>query len=102
MRCWPRGWPTAAAPDVSAPPPEVVALVQGTYADATAELFLIATPLAALALPVVLFIQEEPLKTTSGSQRLAEEQGSEPVLPHRRRSRRPAGRAPRRPALYPA
>ncbi|WP_336027351.1 MDR family MFS transporter [Geodermatophilus sp. FMUSA9-8] len=64
----------AAAPDVSALPPEVVALVQGTYADATAELFLVATPLAALALLVVLFIPEKPLKTTSGSQRLAEEQ----------------------------
>ena len=64
----------AAAPDLGALPPEVVALVQDTYADATAELFLVATPLAALALLVVLFIPEKPLKTTSGSQRLADEQ----------------------------
>ncbi|MGY1732568.1 hypothetical protein ACI798_13700 [Geodermatophilus sp. SYSU D01045] len=70
----------AAAPDVSALPPEVVGLVRGTYADATAELFLIATPPAALALLVVLFIPEKPLKTTSGAQRLAEEQGGAPVL----------------------
>ncbi|WP_369258842.1 MDR family MFS transporter [Geodermatophilus amargosae] len=69
----------AAAPDVSVLPPEVVALVQGTYADATAELFLIATPLAALALLVVLFIPEKALKTTSGSQRLAEEGSPAPV-----------------------
>ena len=63
----------ATTPDISVLPPEVVALVQSTYADATAELFLIATPLAALALLVVLFIPEKALKTTSGSQRLAEE-----------------------------
>ncbi len=63
----------ATAPDISVLPPEVVALVQSTYADATAELFLIATPLAALALLVVLFIPEKALKTTSGTQRLAEE-----------------------------
>ena len=64
----------ATAPDLSVLPPEVVALVQSTYADATAELFLIATPLAALALLVVLLIPEKALKTTSGSQRLAHEQ----------------------------
>jgi EmrB/QacA subfamily drug resistance transporter len=66
----------AAVPDISVLPPEVVALVQSAYADATAELFLIATPLAALALVVVLFIREKALKTTSGAQRLAEEQAA--------------------------
>jgi EmrB/QacA subfamily drug resistance transporter len=61
-------------PDVASLPPEVAALVQDAYGAATAELFLIATPLAALALLVVLFITEKPLKTTSGAERLAEEQ----------------------------
>jgi hypothetical protein len=42
-------------------------------------LFLVATPLAALALVVVLFIREKPLKTTSGAQRLAEEQAAAPL-----------------------
>jgi EmrB/QacA subfamily drug resistance transporter len=66
----------AAAPDISDLPPEVVTLVQDTYAGATADLFLIATPLAALALVVVLFIKEKALKTTSGAERLAAEQAS--------------------------
>ncbi|MCA0145140.1 MDR family MFS transporter [Blastococcus sp. LR1] len=66
----------AAAPDMSALPAEVRELIQNAYADATAELFLIAVPLAALALVTVLFIKEKALKTTSGAQRLAEEQGA--------------------------
>jgi EmrB/QacA subfamily drug resistance transporter len=63
----------AAAPDTSSLPPEVQDLVQHAYADATAELFLIATPLAAIALLVVLFIKEKPLQTTSGAERLEAE-----------------------------
>jgi EmrB/QacA subfamily drug resistance transporter len=64
----------AAVPDVSTLPPEVATLVRDAYGDATAELFLIATPLAALALLVVLFIKEKALKTTTGAQRLEAEQ----------------------------
>ncbi|QXG75196.1 MFS transporter [Modestobacter sp. L9-4] len=63
----------AAVPDVSALPPEVQSVVQNAYGDATAELFLIATPLAALALLVVLFVKEKPLQTTSGAERLESE-----------------------------
>ncbi|MCZ2850330.1 MDR family MFS transporter [Modestobacter sp. VKM Ac-2978] len=66
-------------PDVSSLPPEVARVVQDAYGNATAELFLIATPLAALALLVVLFIKEKPLKTTSGAERLAEEQAELPL-----------------------
>ncbi len=66
----------AATPDMSLLPAPVRELVQNAYADATAELFLIATPLAALAVVVVSFIREKALKTTSGAQRLAEEQGT--------------------------
>jgi EmrB/QacA subfamily drug resistance transporter len=63
----------AAVPDVSTLPAEVRSVVQDAYGNATAELFLIATPLAALALVVVLFIKEKALKTTTGAQRLEEE-----------------------------
>ncbi|WP_211435452.1 MDR family MFS transporter [Trujillonella endophytica] len=69
----------ATAPDISELPPEAVTLVQDTYAGATADLFLIATPLAALALVAVLFIREKALKTTSGAERLAAEQAP---IPH--------------------
>jgi hypothetical protein len=65
-----------AVPDISTLPAPVRDVVTTAYGDATADLFLVATPIAALALLVVLFIREEPLKTTSGAQRLAEEQAA--------------------------
>lgn len=68
-----------AVPDVSTLPAEARLLVENAYGDATAELFLIATPLAALALVVVLFIKEKALKTTSGAERLAEERAAVPL-----------------------
>ncbi|MCZ2860369.1 MDR family MFS transporter [Blastococcus sp. VKM Ac-2987] len=74
------GSEAGAVPDVSLLPEPVRAVVENAYGDATAELFLIATPLAALALVTVLFIRERALKTTSGSQRLAEERAGVP--PH--------------------
>ncbi|MFG3259432.1 MDR family MFS transporter [Streptomyces sp. NPDC048172] len=43
------------------------------YGAATADLFRCATPFALLALIAVLFLQEKPLKTTTSTQRLAEE-----------------------------
>ncbi len=63
----------AAVPDMSTLPAEVQTLVQEAYGDATAELFLIATPLAALALLVVLFVKEKPLQTTTSTERLEAE-----------------------------
>jgi EmrB/QacA subfamily drug resistance transporter len=68
-----------AVPDVSTLPAEARTLVENAYGDATAELFLIATPLAALALLVVLFIREKALQTTSGAERLAQEQAQVPL-----------------------
>lgn len=68
------GGEAAAVPDVTTLPEEVRTVVENAYGDATAELFLIATPFAVLALIVVLFIKEKALKTTSGAERLAEEQ----------------------------
>ncbi|MFE4370763.1 MDR family MFS transporter [Streptomyces sp. NPDC056835] len=62
-----------AVPDVSKLPDAMREIVQHAYGVATAELFLVAAPFAALALVAVLFIKEKPLKTTSGMERLAEE-----------------------------
>ncbi|GGP54348.1 MDR family MFS transporter [Saccharothrix coeruleofusca] len=60
-------------PDLAALPEPVRAVVQDIYATATAELFLIGAPIAAVALIAVLFIKEKPLKTQSGDERLAAE-----------------------------
>ncbi|GAA2891610.1 MDR family MFS transporter [Pseudonocardia halophobica] len=62
-----------ALPDLGALPGPALAAVQAAYGDATATLFLIATPIALLALVAVLFIKEKPLLTTTSAQRRAEE-----------------------------
>ncbi|MFE3830996.1 MDR family MFS transporter [Streptomyces sp. NPDC059092] len=63
----------SSVPDMSTLPAPMRAIVEHAYGVATAELFLVATPFAALALVAVVFIKEKPLKTTSGMERLAEE-----------------------------
>lgn len=68
-----------AVPDVTSLPGPVRELVEHPYGAATADLFLYAVPFAALALLTVLFIQEKPLKTTSGQERLAREAAEEGV-----------------------
>ncbi|XVV01149.1 MDR family MFS transporter [Actinosynnema sp. CA-248983] len=68
----PAGGPNEV-PDLSRLPREALVIVQDIYATATAELFLIGAPIAALALVAVLFIKEKPLKTQSGDERLAAE-----------------------------
>jgi hypothetical protein len=65
---------TAAVPDLKTIPPAVLKVIQGTYGDATAELFLVGTPFAVLALLTVLFIKEKPLHTLSGMDRMAKEE----------------------------
>ncbi|WP_425578050.1 MDR family MFS transporter [Streptomyces glaucus] len=65
----------AGVPDVSTLPEPVRGIVEHAYGVATADLFLIATPCALLALITVVFLKEKPLKTTSGMERLAEESG---------------------------
>ncbi len=66
----------AGVPDMGTLPEPVRAIVEHAYGVATADLFLIATPCALLALITVVFLKEKPLKTTSGMERLAEESGS--------------------------
>lgn len=51
-------------PDLGALPAPVRAVFEHAFGSATGELFLIATPFAALALVAVLFIREVPLRTT--------------------------------------
>ncbi|MGW0435730.1 MDR family MFS transporter [Micromonospora sp. NPDC003197] len=79
----------AKMPDLSTLEGPLLAIVQDVYGTATAELFLIGTPFAVLALIAVLFIKEKPLHTTSGSERLAQEEAAAeataaagPVLKH--------------------
>ncbi|MCK1799116.1 MFS transporter [Streptomyces sp. XM4193] len=66
-----------AVPDLATLPGPVREVVENAYAAGTSELFLLATPFAALGLVAVLFLKEKPLKTTSGSQRLVEESKAE-------------------------
>ncbi len=69
----PGGGAGHGVPDATTLPAPLRALVENAYGTATAELFLWATPFAMLALIVVLFIEEKPLKTTTSTERLAEE-----------------------------
>jgi hypothetical protein len=69
----PDGGAGHGVPDVMTLPAPLHALVENAYGIATAELFLWATPFALLALIAVLFIEEKPLKTTTSTERLAEE-----------------------------
>lgn len=68
------GGETSEVPDISQLTGPLLRIVQDSYATATANLFLIAAPIAAVALIVVLFIKEKPLQTTSGSERLEQEE----------------------------
>ncbi|WP_307825051.1 MDR family MFS transporter [Streptomyces sp. M2CJ-2] len=60
-------------PDMATLPGPMREIVERAYGVATAELFLVATPVAALAVVAVLFIREKPLKDTSGMERLTAE-----------------------------
>ncbi|MEV4416046.1 MDR family MFS transporter [Catellatospora sp. NPDC049609] len=60
-------------PDLAALPPAIREVIAEIYGIATADLFLVGAPFAALALIVVLFIKEKPLSTLSGADRLAQE-----------------------------
>jgi EmrB/QacA subfamily drug resistance transporter len=68
------GGGTAKVPDLTTLSPEARVIVADVYARATAELFLIAAPIAALAVVAVLFIKEKALHTLSGDERRIQEQ----------------------------
>jgi len=73
---------TAAVPDLTTLPPQVRAIVADVYGQATAELFLVGAPIAALAVIAVLFIKEKPLHTLSGDERRAQEEAPVDVPIH--------------------
>ena len=75
------GGGTAEVPDVSALPPQVLGIVKDVYGTATAELFLIGAPIAALAVVAVLFIKEKPLSNLSGDERRAQEEAAATGIP---------------------
>ena len=69
----------AEVPDLSTLPPAVLRVIQDVYGEATADLFLVGAPIAALALVAVVFVKEKPLATLSGDERLAREQAGASV-----------------------
>ncbi len=63
-----------ALPDVSTLPGPLRTVVEQSFGDAIADLFLVATPIALIAFVAVLFLKEVPLGRRSGvEQRLADE-----------------------------
>ncbi|MFI5491717.1 MDR family MFS transporter [Actinoplanes sp. NPDC051859] len=74
---------TAKVPDLATLPPGVLSVIRDVYGAATADLFLVGTPIALLAVIAVLFIKEKPLHTLSGDERRAQEEaaGAATVVP---------------------
>jgi MFS family permease len=58
------GFHTGAIPDVSSLPEPLRSLFEHAFGEATGHIFLVATPVAVLALVCVLLIREVPLRTT--------------------------------------
>jgi len=70
------GGGTAKVPDLATLPPQILSVVQDVYGQATADLFLVGTPIALLSVIAVLFIKEKPLHTLSGDERRAQEEAA--------------------------
>jgi EmrB/QacA subfamily drug resistance transporter len=60
-------------PETRLLPPTVRTIVESSYADGIAEAFLVAAPIALIALIAVVFLREVPLSTRTAAQKLAEE-----------------------------
>lgn len=70
----------SSVPDVGSLPGPVRTVVENAYGDAIADLFLVATPMALVALVAVLLLREVPLGTRSGVEELlAREAAEEPA-----------------------
>ncbi|WP_282947409.1 MFS transporter [Cellulomonas endometrii] len=75
------GGGTSAVPDVSTLPEPIKTIVESSYGEGIADLFLIAVPLGVVALIAVLFLKEVPLGRRSGvEQLLDQEQTSEAAV----------------------
>jgi EmrB/QacA subfamily drug resistance transporter len=66
-------------PNLAELPAPMLAVIKEIYGIASADLFLIGAPFAAMALIAVLFIKEKPLSTLSGDERLAAESATTPA-----------------------
>jgi len=73
---------TAEVPDLTTLPAPVRAVIADVYGQATAELFLVGAPIAALAVLAVLFVKEKPLHTLSGDERREQEEKAAAMLMH--------------------
>jgi EmrB/QacA subfamily drug resistance transporter len=69
----PTGSSSAAVPDMSKLPEPIANVIRDAYAVATSSIFLYCLPFAVLAVIVVFFLKQIPLKTKTGTERLAEE-----------------------------
>ena len=71
----PRSGPDGAVPDLSTLPEHVRIVVEQSFGDAIADLFLVAVPVAVISLIAVLFLKEVPLGTRSGIDQRLEQEG---------------------------
>ena len=68
-------------PDIHSLPPQVLSVIRDIYGTATADLFLVGAPIAAITVLVVVFIKEKPLSTLSGDERRAQEESAATGVP---------------------
>lgn len=60
-------------PEIRLLPPGIRAIVESSYSDGIAQVFLISAPIALIALVAVLLLKEVPLSTRTAAQQLAED-----------------------------
>ena len=75
------GGAAGTIPDPGSLPGPVQAVVEHAYASGTAEIFLVAAPLSLIALIAIALLPEVPLGTRSGTERMADGEGSAPSAP---------------------
>lgn len=71
------GGGSAKVPDLAALPAPALAVIRDIYGTATADLFLVAAPIAFLAVLAVVLIKEKPLSTLTGDERRVREAASD-------------------------
>ncbi|MDQ1667927.1 MAG: hypothetical protein QOH75_3958, partial [Actinomycetota bacterium] len=73
------GGGTGQLPETRLLPRTIRIVVESSYADGIAEAFLVAAPIALIALVAVIFLKEVPLSTRTAAQQLVEEAGTAEV-----------------------
>jgi EmrB/QacA subfamily drug resistance transporter len=67
---------SGAVPELSKVPAPIRTIIENAYADGISQIFLIAVPMAIIALVCVIFLKEIPLGTRSGVEQLLEQQSA--------------------------